>query len=273
MSSSWRDDVLNRFVSELTRLTLVADPDDLLADEGMQDTLEARGFEVVKFEDPISFRYLYETTYRTRWSAGEKFELVIVINSDLTALEKLPYDLIKNSRQLSVSLADLFPGLTYREVAALAQLDLETLYEAQLKYKPGNLGENSTKDFILQHVYGIAADMIKNEADLLTVLLRLHLSGRELPTLFSKRLTQQLGQDAAFAEWPIESLLSDSAALYEFLQERWPTYLQAEVTSDEKALHDLLAQSTYGFKWPGPQLLPFGHSDIRAFVDTLIPGR
>lgn len=269
MSNSWRDLILDEFVPQLARLTLAADPNSLLAEEGMQHALKERGFEVVEFQDPITFRYLYETNYRRRWGAGEPVELVVVLRSDQSGLEKLPYDLLQAGRQLSFGLSELFPKLTYNEVAALEHSDLDALFRAQRKLGTGNLGENATRDFILRHVFGISIELIKSEADLLTVLLRLHLSGRQLPSPFVEHLVQQLRQRNGFAEWPLQELLSDLTVLFEFLQERWPIYLDKEAIQRDKPFYDAGSEPNYALKWQGPQLLPFGQPEIRALVDTL----
>lgn len=269
MSSSWRDSILSNFVKELNRLTLVADPDGLLAEEGMQAALKGKGFEVVEFQDPITFRYLFETNYRPRWEAGEAVELVILLRSDQAGLNRLPYDYLHAGRRLSFSLSELFPKLTYNEVAALEHSDLDALFRAQRKIGLENLGENATRDFILRHVFGISADLIKSEADLLTQLLRLHHSGRQLPSPFVERLVQQLGQRDGFAEWPLQELLSDPRVFFEFLQERWPYYLDKEAVQKDKPFYEAGTASTYALKWRGPELLPFGQPDIRALVDTL----
>lgn len=269
MSRSWRDLILDEFVPQLARLTLAADPNGLLAEEGMQDALQQRGFEVVEFQDPITFRYLYETNYRPRWEAGEPVELVVVLRSDQSDMSRLPYDLLRTGRQLSISLSELFPKLTYNEVAALEYSDLDTLYRAQGKLGPGNLGENATKDLILRHVFGISVELIKSEADLLAVLLRLHLSDRQLPSPFVERLVQRLRQRNGFVKWPLQELLSDPRVLFEFLQERWPYYLDKEAAQKDNSIYETSSASTYKLKWQGPTVLPFGQPDIRAFVDTL----
>lgn len=269
MSSSWRDSILKEFVPQLSRLTLAADPDGILAEVGMQDALMERGFEVVEFQDSIAFRYLYETNFRPRWQAGETFELVIVLRSDQAALSRLPFDLLQAGRRLSFSLSDLFPKLTYHEVAALEHSDLDVLYQAQAKLGPASLGENATKDFILEHVFGIPADRIRNEAELLTALIRIHHSDMRLPAPFVEHLAQKLGRRNGFSEWPLRELLSDSGVLHEFLQERWPYYLDKEAAQQGQPFYDAGAKPTYALNWRGPQLLPFGQPDIKALVDTL----
>ena len=40
----------------MARLTLVADPDGLLLEEGILASIRERGFELISFEDHIAFR-------------------------------------------------------------------------------------------------------------------------------------------------------------------------------------------------------------------------
>jgi hypothetical protein len=269
--STWRDAILDDFVPQLNRLTLAADPDGLLAEEGLQETLQKRGFEVVEFQDPVAFRYLYESSIRPRWEAGEPVELVVLLRSSNPDWNQLPYDLLRDGRRLSFSLSELFPKFTYNEVAALEHSDLDALFQAQAKAKPGpgNLGENATRDFILRQVFGISFELIKSEADLLARLAAPTHHRPPTACPFATRLVHHLQQQNGLAEWPLEALLSDPAALYEFLQERWPYFLDQEAGQHETSMHEPILAQTYDLKWPGPLQLPFGQPDIRAFVDTL----
>ena len=154
--SSWRDQVLKEFVPQLARLTLVADPDGLLLEEGILAGIHEQGFELIPFDDPIAFRYAYEAKFRSRWDRGEGTDLVVALRSPASDLRSLPYDLLQAGRSLAFNLGDIFPNLSYPIVAALDRADLEALYQAQEKYAPGRLGDNATKEFILRHVFGIA---------------------------------------------------------------------------------------------------------------------
>ena len=49
--SSWRDQILKEFTPQVSRLTLVADPDGLLLEEGILEGIRERGFELIPFED------------------------------------------------------------------------------------------------------------------------------------------------------------------------------------------------------------------------------
>ncbi len=74
--SSWRDQILKEFTPKVARLTLVADPDGLLLEEGILEGIRERGFELIPFEDHIAFRYAYESKFRSRWDRGEHTDLV-----------------------------------------------------------------------------------------------------------------------------------------------------------------------------------------------------
>ena len=102
---------------------------------------------------------------------------------------------------------------------------MDLLYEAQLRFSPGVLGENATKDFILRHVFEIAAELVKSDSDLLRTLLRRHYRLQSIPRVFVDRLVQILHQDGRFAGWPLTELLTDRSLFFAFLQERWPRFL------------------------------------------------
>jgi hypothetical protein len=125
--SNWRNQILREFTPNVARLTLVADPDGLLLEEGILAGIRERGFELIPFEDPIAFRYAYETKFRSRWDRGEQTELVVVLHSEARDLNCLPYDLLQAGRRLSFSLGEIFPNLSYPVGAALDRRDLDAL--------------------------------------------------------------------------------------------------------------------------------------------------
>jgi len=109
---SWRDHILKEFAPQVSRLTLVADPDGLLLEEGILQGIRERGFELIPFDDHIAFRYAYETRFRSRWDKGEYTDLVVVLRSSLSDISTLPYDLLQASRRLSFNIGELFPALS-----------------------------------------------------------------------------------------------------------------------------------------------------------------
>src|SRR5262245_9888930 len=145
MKQSWRDLILRAFSPQVARLTVVADPDELLTEEGVVSELQERGFDLLLFDDPIAFRFAYYSKYRSRRNRGELTELVVVLRAATLDLRGLPYDLLQTGRQLSFNLGDLFPNLSYPVIATLDRSDLDALYRAQHQQNPGKLGDNATK--------------------------------------------------------------------------------------------------------------------------------
>jgi hypothetical protein len=288
--SSWRDAILNDFVPNVSKLTLVADPDCLLTEEKLALKLRGRGFDLIEFSDPVEFRYAYESKYRSIWDRGEHTDLVVVLRLQNAELESLPYDLLQAGRKLSFNLGDLFPNLSYPVIEKLDRSLLDSLFEAQRKSPPDRMGDNATKDFILRHVFGIAAELIANEVELLRALLRLHYGKLQLPLMLAERLIQVLKGHDGFKAWPLSEIVPDDEAFFAFLQERWPLFLsrigsanQVREDSPDKSAgepiwtsqSDALAVRTmdgehqYGLKYPGPDRLPFDHQDIKVYIDNL----
>ena len=271
---SWRDAILNDFVLGVSKLTLVADPDCLLTEEKLALELRERGFDLIEFSDPVEFRYAYESKYRSVWDRGEHTDLVVILRLQDAELESLPYDLLHAGRKLSFNLGDLFPNLSYPVIEKLDRSLLDSLFEAQRKSPQDRMGDNATKDFILRHVFGIAAELISNEVDLLRSLLRLHYGKLQLPLMLAERLIQVLKGHDGLKNWPLSEIIPDDEAFFNFLQERWPVFLRAKcgVRSAEPTVCEpetYYAPRTTHFRYPGPDRLPFDHQDIKVYIDNL----
>ena len=265
--ASWRDKILREFTPQVARLTLVADPDGLLLEEGVLQGIREKGFELIPFEDHVAFRYAYESKYRSRWDRGELTDLVVVLRAPTASLDSLPYDLLEAGRQLSFNLGELFPNLSYAVLDELDRSDLDALYLAQEQHSPGKLGDNATKDFVLRHVFEIAPELIKQPPDLLRVLLRRHYTGLRLPSILDERLISVLHQAGRFTGWPLERVVPDRLAFFAFLQERWPVFLERLAAGDQASVGE--EGEAYGFEIEGPSDVPFGHDDVRVYIDDL----
>jgi hypothetical protein len=263
--SSWRDAILNDFVPNVSKLTLVADPDSLLTEEKLALALRGRGFDLIEFNDPVEFRYAYESQYRSTWDRCEHTDLVVILRLQDSELKSLPYDLLQAGRKLSFNLGDLFPNLSYPVIEKLDRSQLDALFEAQRKSQPDRMGDNATKDFILRYVFGIVAELIANEVELLHALLRLHYSKLQLPLMLAERLIQVLKSHDGFKAWPLSEIVPDDEAFFAFLQERWPLFL-SRLGSANQVRED---SPEYGLKYPGPDRLPFDHQDIKVYIDNL----
>lgn len=255
---SWRASILAHFTPGCSRLTLVADPDALFAEDQLAFALRERGFDVIEYQDAIQFRYVYESKYRAAWDkgdAGVNAALVVLLRHEGLNFEHLPYDVLSAGRQLSFTLGELFPALSYPVVAELDLEQLDTLFAAHTAFAHERMGDNASKDFVLRHVFGIAAELIKTEVHLLRTLLRVHYGQELLPALLAARLVTVLQGQAVFADWPLKAIIPDSLAFFAFLQRAWPTFVQSLADADSP-------QSAAG------SVLPFGHQDIRVYIDN-----
>lgn len=263
MSESWRDRILREITPQVSRLTLAADPDGLLFEEGVMQGISERGFEVLPFDDMVAFRYAYESRFGSHWELGKDKELIVVVRSDPRGLERLPYDLLQAGRKLSFSLSNLFPNLNYPVIRDLPHRYLDALYEAQIHHPTGQLGTNATREYILRHVFEIAPELISKDSDLLRMLLRKHYQGQHIPAAIEERFIQVLHQNRRFEGWPLDTIVPDREAFFAFLQERWPLFL------DRSAGNAGSSNKNRHLKYSGPAELPFEHDDVRIYIDNL----
>jgi len=248
--AKWRDSILKNFKPKISRLTLVADPDGLLTEEGMLSAIKDRGFDLIPFDDPIAFRFAYESQYRSKWDKGKNTDLVVVLRSAEQQLNKLPYDLLKAGRPLTFALHQLFPKLNYPVIAGLDRAYLDAVDEGYQKHDGEQLTERGTKEFVLKKCFGVVADLLNTPVDLLKVLLSLHSRKVRLPDFLANHLLKSLTKNATFESWPLAEIISSRESFFRFLQDEWKTFLAGQADPSVSCR------------------VPFGHEDVRAYIDT-----
>ena len=273
-ASTWRDPILAHFTSDIAsvaRLTIVADPDELLTEQGIVDGIRQRGFEAVPFEDHVTFRYAYERRFRQVWDAGNSTNLVVVLRAARSDISGLPFDLLQlakhDRRLLSFSLAELFPSLTPHVLSELDRSDLDAVSAAQQLFKPEPLGENASRDFLLRTVFRLDAAQIQSDAELLRALLRRHYSNKVIPKTLDDRLIYLLRSTGRWQDWPLDQIVPSRASFFEFLQERWPIFLLQKLDPQAGGLREEL--EPFDLRFSGPKNLPFDHDDVRVYIDNL----
>jgi hypothetical protein len=248
--ANWRDTILKNFEPKVSRLTLVADPDGLLSEEGVLSAIRDRGFDLIPFDDPIAFRFAYESQYRSQWDKGQNTDLVVVLRSAEQQLNKLPFDLLKSGRPLTFALHQLFPKLNYPVIAGLDRAYLDAVDEAYQEHDGDQLTERETKDFVLIQCFGIVPKIIKKPVDLLKVLLSLHSRKVRLPGFLVEYLLESLTKDPTFKTWPLADILPSREKFLRFLQDEWKLFLACQGEPVQRCR------------------VPFNHEDVRAYIDT-----
>jgi len=262
--SQWIDRILSEFSEDVARLWIAADPDDVLLNEHVLTKLRERGFELIPFEDSVVFRAEYEDRYRSAWDqgrAGPANALVLHWRGSNTG--ELPWDYLSRARRVSLSLANLFPKLSYPVVRQIGAEHHEALFAAQARHAFQVHGESATKEFILMHIFRISPHLMQRSEDLWRELLRLHYREAGLPIVLAEHVAHVLGDQAAFKGLPIGELFSSKGILLRLVQDAWYRYLSRlgihGTRVGEDAPVDFIAKTD----------IPFEHPDVRVIIDSM----
>lgn len=260
--SAWTDRILQEFPADLSRFWIACDPDELLLDERILHGLRERGFEVLPFEDPVAFRTEYEERYRAAWDRGEEgTSKALVLQLRGTDLNTLPWDYVRMGRKISLSLADLFPRLSYGVIRQMDSEHHETLFLAHNKHATQPLGEGATKDFILTHIFRISPYLLNRPEDFWREVLRLHYRGAGLPDLLARHVAGIL-KDTSLGGLPIAELLASKNYMVRTVQDAWGRFLSQYGIHNERTSTDTAEVL--------PEVsVPFEHPDVRVIVDTM----
>lgn len=271
-TAGWRAPILEHFTPEIaaaTRLTIVSDPDELLTEEVILGELRSRGFDLVPFDDHVAFRFEYESRYRQIWDRNDPTNLVVLLRSPSGNVDELPYDLLEQAKHqercLKFSVVDIFPNLSPTVVLELDRRHFDKLFSAQAQQAPKRLGQAATRDFVLRHVFQFATELITTPAQLLHALLRRHYRGLSIPRSFDLRLIHQLNESGLWEGWPLQEIVPSRTAFLAFLNERWPQFLKQSIHGTKA--HQ--ATPAEAFRISGPANLPFGHTDVKVYIDNL----
>lgn len=219
-------------------LTLALDPDDLLLEPEVRAALEASdppvGLLTLDPADPIAFRYLYESEYRSRWDDGEPVRLLVRLPG--SEPKDFPYDLLARAGGMgavrNLALYVFFRHLVYPVVQELARHDramLPVLYDVYRTQPPlQRLGPQRSRCYLLEHLYGVSPETIRTPADLVRYLLRRHDRRLYPPPSLDEVLLTAWRKTPALASLPLEEWLQDPAAFYQALESVWSQYLASQ---------------------------------------------
>ena len=222
---SWRDKILNQFVPLISKLSLVSDPDNLLTEENMAIELRNKGFDILEFSNAVEFRYSYESQYRTIWDSGKKTELVVILHTDKSDLNNLPFDLLETGKQFHFKIADIFPLFSPPILEKLERNMLDRLYSLKQLYPEENLSDDSTIDFFFRNLYNIDIKLICDKIGLLKALLILHFSNFEIPEKMLQYLEEKISEKSIFNDINPGDLIYDKSKFIDFVITKHKSFL------------------------------------------------
>lgn len=262
--ANWQQKILSQLDSRLARYFVVEDPDCLLAEQSLQTALSEKGFKLHFFEDSIELRYYLSVQF-----VSDSNCCVISVDSNKHDSSALPFDVLINSQRLSVSLSDCFPNIAYNVLKSLQVGELSALDTAIDIYTPGQMNESASWDFVLRHVFKVAPEVIQSLSDLLSNLLSLHRRDVELPNSLARRLIALLSNRQQFDGLPLNVMVSSKQGFFDFLQEHWPDYVADIVESKSKETKEPSTTYLVFHKRDTKDVLPFGHDDVRVYIEDL----
>lgn len=236
--------LLDLFSENVHTLTLVRDPDGLLLDEQLLAVLTQRNFLLINKSDIYQFRQEIEHA-----RLNHDHYIIVVTQGPL---KQLPYDLWEQGHQISLELHNFFPKLAYPIVQTLTPN--QRWYLSQSRAPNHILGQQSSIDFILWHVFQADIQMLNQPAQLVTWLNRYHQQPElsPMPEVFVQRLVSQLQSHAHFRSWPLKELINNAQAFSQFINEEWQQFLQS---STGKTLGEPSPRSQYQLSFAADDML------------------
>jgi len=213
------DTLLTYFPKDTHPLTLITDPDGLLADEFVLATLTKRGFTIIQETDPVLLRYRVEQVKPFQTSSS-----VIIITDGM--LEALPYDLWQQGQHVTLALHTFFPNLSYPVLRALTPIQRSHLSQAAPPRE--SLGERRTIEFLLEHVFSLQPNLLQQPAYFILWLDEYHQTLAPFPAPILEYVLDQLHKVSEYKTWPLKEILQDRNAYQSFIQDQWNGFLSLQ---------------------------------------------
>lgn len=256
---TWKEKLIREFIPDLEpKAWVVSDPDGIVRNEQILGRLHAKGFETLFFDEPLAFRYEYESRIRRAWERGDRTPVIVLFDDRTDGFDALPSDLLLAANRKEFGLAELFPRLDSGVLAQLPPNDWETLNDHAEKHPDKTFWSGETEELALRLCYRLVPEVIDSAAEFVRRLIEVHREGIALPTVLADRLEKMLMDRPEFADWPVRKLAEDSSHFWGFVHERWKRYvtLQADL---EKELPPVAIA--------GPDL-PFDDPVLRGYVEA-----
>ncbi|HDT6064054.1 BREX-3 system phosphatase PglZ [Enterobacter kobei] len=250
---TWQDDVLHKVNLDGAFVYIINDPDGLLHEPVIANSLQEKNALIFDDDDPLALRLSYEA-----WRSGiNKIPFLIRLAAERDIF--IPHDIHRESKEIDFHLSEFFQDIDSDILRLLPATLYQSVMDALKSFSPGRLSEQSSLDFLLRHIYKIAPEIIQSSTDLVRLLIRKHYIGIEMPMQIESRLIHLMSLVPSFGLWNVNQLISNKAYFFDFLQKQWEIYLQDEENSP-----------IYFGSRPNTQLIfPFADGDIRVFIDNL----
>jgi hypothetical protein len=248
----WRKAIMDKIQYQQASLILVHDKDYLLNDEFVLKELQSHGFDTVRFEDSVTFRFLYEQQYRTNNSTNK---LIIYANEDVV----FPYEFQRKALIVKIDIQTLFSKFSAPVIRQIDREDLDALHTVQQQYQ-GTPSEQETLEYIIKYLYKIPYDMTDSEVDLYKILLSIHYQTKQIPNIVKEFLFNKWKGVPAFQSLPLKKLITSQTFFYRFIEQKWHDFVKQYVHIKKGKIND--SNNVY-------ESNPLENHDVRRLMNDL----
>lgn len=228
------DTIVNELSISLNEINIAVDPDEILGDEELLERLVSRDFVIIRYEDPVRFRYEYESRYRENLESNKSTRLLIIYPGEDSSINSIPYDVLSKAKVHKYNLFEIFSQFSYQAVKDLPRDLYNDLYEISGQVE-NTLGTNASIDLILKNLYNLNSNDIHSPSDLLRTLLQFQISFGFLPEEYGRRFTSKIKiSHQSISDLPLLSFFTQKGYFLKVLQDGWEKFIQYVESSRTK---------------------------------------
>ncbi|PEK99503.1 BREX-3 system phosphatase PglZ [Bacillus sp. AFS017336] len=210
--SNWREEIIKKIQYLDKHLVFVRDLDLLMDDENLIKLVSDLGYDVVRYEDSIYFRFFYEKELLEM----NDTKLLVYSNDDVI----FPYDLTITSAIITINMAIIFPKFSASILRKMNREELDALYTVHEQYQ-GSSNDYHTLEFIVKKLYKLPFEIVDSEVELFKVLLSMHYRNIEVPLVVKEFLHEIWKGISGFSILPLKQLIYSSSYFNKYIEDQW----------------------------------------------------
>ena len=249
---NWRDVIIRKIKNQSSTFLFLYDLDDLLNEEIIMNYLINNGYFVLRYDESIAFRHIYEQKIRDK---EKELKLIVFANDDIS----LPYEFDKKALKIQIDIQTIFPKFSANIIRNMYKEDFDDLYTVHQSYN-GKPSDQETIAYIIKYHYKIPYEIIDNEAGLYKILLSVHYQKKDIPEVVRQFLYEQWKNVHTFMKLPINEMISSPGFFYHFLEEKWKDFVMKFSTYESGQINDPLAIEYHN---------PLADGDVRRIMNDL----
>lgn len=228
--SDWREKIINQISTQSSPLVIVQDLENILDEEVIMKRLIENGYYVIRYENSVEFRYIYEQKIRFK---DDVSSVLVIANKDIS----LPYEHEKEAISIKLDMRSIFPRFSSKVMNKMSRETFEILYSLHDSYR-GNDTEYETIDYIVKNFYRMPYDIIDSEVDLYKNLLSIHHKFGDLPEIISEFLYKRWVTQYQFNYLPLKKLIQSSSFFFQYVEKEWKNFVLSLYNSSIDTLDD-----------------------------------